>query len=366
VTVRVGIVGSRFAANLHALGLRQVPGAEVVAAASPNAEDAWAFHRRYEIAHVFADYQDMLDSGLVDAITVACPNDVHCEVTLAAAKAGKHVFVDKPLAVNLAECDRMIEACKAAGVVLMYGENLCFAPKYVRAKELADEGALGEVYYVRQLECHFGPHADWFWDVSRSGGGVLMDMGCHSIAFCRWAFDNASIESVSAEVGTFVHAQRTRGDDHSLVMMRFAPSEKHPRGGIGVAENSWARAGGLDDRLEIYGSSGMTVADIARGSALNTYSGAGYSYAGEKAPRTKGWTWTSFEDAWNYGFPQEMAHFIECIEQVKQPMLTGEDGRAVLEVICAAYESARTGARVALPFDTKVRRPVDLWLNRRA
>ena len=111
MTVRVGIVGSRFAANLHALGLRQVPGAEVVAAASPNAEDAWAFHRRYEIAHVFADYQDMLDSGLVDAITVACPNDVHCQVTLAAAKAGKHVFVDKPLALNLTECDRMIEAC---------------------------------------------------------------------------------------------------------------------------------------------------------------------------------------------------------------------------------------------------------------
>ena len=140
---------------------------------------------------MFADYQDMLDSGLVDAITVACPNDLHCEVTLAAAKAGKHVFVDKPLALNLAECDQMIAACKAAGVVLMYGENLCFAPKYVRAKELADEGALGEVYYVRQLECHFGPHADWFWDVSRSGGGVLMDMGCHSIAFCRWVFGNA-------------------------------------------------------------------------------------------------------------------------------------------------------------------------------
>jgi predicted dehydrogenase len=81
----------------------------------------------------------------------------------------------------------------------MYGENLCFAPKYVRAKELADEGALGDVYYVRQLECHYGPHADWFWDVKRSGGGVLMDMGCHSIAFCRWAFGNAPIESVSAE-----------------------------------------------------------------------------------------------------------------------------------------------------------------------
>ncbi len=364
MTIRIGIVGSGFVADAHAQALRQVPGAELVAAASPNSDHVWAFHARYGIQHAFTDYTDMLASGFIDAITVACPNDLHCEVTLAAAEAGKHVFVDKPLALNLEECDRMIEACRTAGVLLMYGENLCFAPKYARAKQLADEGALGEVYYVRQLECHFGPHSDWFWDVQRSGGGVLMDMGCHSIAFCRWVFGNAPVESVQAELGNFVHLARTRGDDHSLVTMRFAPTQRFPNGGIGVAENSWARAGGLDDRAEIYGSKGLTVADIARGSGLNTYSGPGYSYAGEKAPRTKGWTSTSFEEGWNYGFPQELAHFVECIDQAKEPLLTGEDGRAVLEIICAAYESASTGKRVALPFKTEALRPVDLWLRK--
>ncbi|MDO8617221.1 MAG: Gfo/Idh/MocA family oxidoreductase [Dehalococcoidia bacterium] len=362
MTVRVGIVGSRFVATLHAQALRQIPGVELVAAASPTPEHVWEFHRRFEIPHAFGDYKDMLASGLIDAVTVACPNDLHCEVTIAAAAAGKHVLVDKPLALSLAECDRMIAACKKAGVVLMYGENLCFAPKYVRAKELADEGALGEVYSVRQLECHYGPHSDWFWDVSRSGGGVLMDMGCHSIAYCRWVFGNDPIDTVYAEVGNFVHKERTRGDDHAVVMMRFAPSDRHPRGGLGIAENSWARTGGLDDRAEIYGTKGLTVADIARGSALNTYSAEGYSYATEKAPRTRGWTWTGYEEAWSYGFPQEMAHFVECIESGKRPMLTGEDGRAVLEVICAAYESARSGRRVTLPFNTNAARPVDLWL----
>src|SRR5213593_3451418 len=298
--IRVGIVGSRFAANLHALGLRQAPGAELMAAASPNAEDAWEFHRRYEIPHVFKDYKDMLDSGFVDAVTVACPNDLHCEVTLAAAAAGKHVFVDKPMALNPADCDRMIEACRRAGVILMYGENLCFAPKYVRAQELVREGALGDVYYVRQLECHYGPHADWFWDVNRSGGGVLMDMGCHSIAYCRWVFGNAPVESVYAEVGNFVHSNRTQGDDHALVVMRFGPGPHSPRGGVAIAENSWARIGGLDDRAEIYGSKGLTVADIARGGALTTFSEPGYRYAMEKSPRTRGWTWTSYDEAWNY------------------------------------------------------------------
>ena len=88
---------------------------------------------------------------------------------------------------------------------------------------------------------------------------------------------------------------------------------------------------------------------MGRGGALQTFSAQGYAYAGEKAPWTRGWTWTGFEEAWSYGFPQEIAHFVECIEQGKQPMLTGEDGRAVLEIICAAYRSARTGKRQTLP-----------------
>ena len=244
-----------------------------------------------------------------------------------------------------------------AGVLLLYAEQHLFAPKYVHAKTMVDEGALGRVHYVRHSWCHDGPHSDWFWDVEHSGGGVLMDMGSHSIALARWVFDNAPIESVSAELGRYVHRGRTRGDDHSLVLMRFAG------GGMGVAENSWARAGGLDDRAEIYGSQGLTVADLARGSALSTYSEPGYGYAIEKASSTHGWTQTAFEEAWSEGFPQEMAHFVECVREGQQPALTGEDGRAVLEVICAAYESARTGQHVALPFQTDARKPVDLWLG---
>ena len=363
MSIRVGIIGSRFVASAHAEALRQTPGVELTAVASPNAEHAWEFHRRFDVEHTFTDYKDLLSSGFVDAITIACPNDLHAQVTIDAAAAGKHVLVDKPMAMSLAECDRMIEACKKAGVILMYGENLCFAPKYVRAKQLADQGALGNVYYVRQIECHFGPHSDWFWDINRSGGGVLMDMGCHSIAYCRWVFGNTPIESVYAEAGNFVHGRRTQGDDHTVVMLRFARSKKHPRGGLGVAENSWARAGGLDDRAEIYGSKGLTVADIARGGALHTYSATGYEYAGEKTERTRGWTWTSFDEVWNYGFPQEMAHFADCIENEKRPMLTGEDGRAILEIICAAYQSARTGARVSLPLEADSRKPVDYWLK---
>ncbi|MDP2949175.1 MAG: Gfo/Idh/MocA family oxidoreductase, partial [Chloroflexota bacterium] len=296
--IRIGIIGSGFVAGLHAEALKAVPQAQVVAVASPTEAHARAFAEEHAISHAYTDYRRILARDDIDLITIACPNNLHRQVTVEAAQAGKHVVCEKPMAMNLEECDEMIEACRRAGVKLMYAEELCFAPKYVRAKALADEGALGRVYYVRQLECHYGPHSDWFWDVEQSGGGVLMDMGCHSIQFARWVYGNAPVESVYAELGTHVHGGRTRGEDHSLCVLRFAG------GMVAVAENSWARTGGVDDRAEIYGSQGLTVADLLRGSSLVTFSEPGYGYALEKAPRTQGWTFTMFEEAWNYGFPQ--------------------------------------------------------------
>src|SRR6185437_9609883 len=200
-----------------------------------------------------------------------------------------------------------------------------------------------------------GPHSDWFWKVERSGGGVLMDMGCHSIEFARWVFGKPRPLSVYAQLGTYVHQGRTRGDDHSVCIVEYEGDR------IGVAENSWARLGGVDDRAEIYGSAGLTVADLLRGSSLLTFSEPGYGYAVEKAPSTRGWTFTMFEESWNYGFPQEMAHFVRCVRDDLAPIESGEDGRQVLELICAAYESARTGRKVPLPFITDARRPIDLW-----
>ena len=130
---------------------------------------------------------------------------------------------------------------------------------------------------------------------------------------------------------------------------------------MGLIEESWARQGGMDDRAEIYGSEGVTYADLHHGSALETYSARGYGYAVEKAATTQGWTFTVFEELWNYGFPQEMQHFVDCIRDGTRPSVTAEDGRAVLEIIQAAYASAGSGARVALPFAKDPGKPIDLW-----
>jgi myo-inositol 2-dehydrogenase/D-chiro-inositol 1-dehydrogenase len=357
--VRVGIVGTGFISDLHAAAFKMIPETEVVAVASPTPGKARRFAQERGIPHAFEDYRDLLALKDLDMVTLALPNDKHAEVTVAAAQAGKHVVCEKPLCRNLEEADRMIATCKRAGVLLMYAEELCFAPKYVRAKTLVDEGALGNLFLVKQSEEHFGPHSPWFWDVNRSGGGVLLDMGCHSIEYARWVFGKPKIKSVRAQMGTYVHSDKTQGEDHCFCVVEYEG------GKVGLAENSWAKQGGVDDRCEIYGSGGFTRADLLRGSALLTYSEPGYGYAVEKAATTQGYTFTMFEEIWNYGFPQEMRHFARCVRGLETPIETGEDGKEVLRIICAAYESAGMDKVIRWPYEPRtVNKPIDLWLHR--
>lgn len=360
-TVRVGLIGSGFITAIHEESLRQVPGARVVAVASPGPGRAERFAGERGIPRWFPDYRGLLDLDEVDLVVLGIPNDLHCEATCLAAEAGKHVVVEKPMAPSLAECDQMIAACERAGVMLGYAEELCFAPKYVRLKSLVDEGALGKIHLVKQSEKHDGPHTAWFYDTKRSGGGVTFDMGCHAIEFFRWilggpAGPKATIRSVYAQMGTFVHGGRTDGDDEAILIFNFEG------GAVGLAEESWNKPGGMDDRAEVFGSDGQAYADVLYGNALRAYSRGGYGYAVEKAGSTVGWSFPIYEEIWNYGFPQEMAHFVECVRSGTAPREDGRDGRAVVEAIHALYASAGRGARVELPFTTDAPRPIDHWL----
>jgi myo-inositol 2-dehydrogenase / D-chiro-inositol 1-dehydrogenase len=353
--VRVGLIGSHFISSVHAEALRHCPQAQLVAVASPTPGNAEKFAQRFGIPHAFRDYHELLARPDVDMVVVGVPNDLHCPITLAAAAAGKHVVMEKPLCLNLAEADQMITACRGAGVKLMYAEELCFAPKYVRLKQLLESGALGKPTLLKQSEKHDGPHTAHFWDVNRSGGGVAMDMGCHAIEFFRWMLGRPPIASVYAHMTTMVHGDKTRGDDNAILILEFA------NGVTCVAEESWTKLGGMDDRAEVHGSDGVAYADLLHGNAIETYSRSGYDYAVEKAGTTTGWSFTMYEENWNYGFHAEMAHFADCVQNDKQPLVTGEDGRATLEAVFAAYESARTGRQVSLPFATTAKKPIDLW-----
>jgi predicted dehydrogenase len=353
--VKVGLLGSQFITTIHAESLKTVPDAEILAVASPSDGHAREFAEQHGIANHFTDYKKLLEMDEIDMIVLGLPNDLHCQATIDAAAAGKHVVCEKPMCLNLDEADRMIRACEQANVKLMYAEELCFAPKYVRLKQLLDEGALGEPTLIKQSEKHDGPHAQHFWDVDRSGGGVCMDMGCHAIEFFRWLLDKQKIRSVYAHMSTSVHADKTRGDDNGIIILEFE------NGCTAVAEESWTKLGGMDDRAEIQGSKGVAYANLLQGNSILTYSSSGYGYAVEKSGGTVGWSFTMYEEIWNYGFPQEFAHFIDCVKNDKEPIETGHDGREVLEVLFAAYKSAGCGQKIELPFQTDAAKPIDLW-----
>jgi myo-inositol 2-dehydrogenase/D-chiro-inositol 1-dehydrogenase len=185
-----------------------------------------------------------------------------------------------------------------------------------------------------------------------------MDMGCHGIAFCYWFLGRPAIKSVLCHMNTHVHGDKTKGEDDSICILEFE------NGAVGLVEDSWARRGGMEDRIEVYSSEGLTYADLHMGNALPTYSERGYGYAVEKAPSTMGWTYPVFEELYNYGFPQEMRHFARCVRGKVEPIATGEDGRVVQEALYAGYGSAASGRKVQLPFrPAGVKRPIDLWLN---
>ncbi len=342
--IGVGLVGAGLISDQHALAFQRVKGARVLAVADPDMARARKLAQTYGLDAAYDDARRMLERPDVDMVCIGAPNFVHRDIAVAAAEAGKHIVCEKPLARTMAEADEMIAAARRAGVKLMYAELICFAPRYVRAKDLMDEGAFGRVFQIRHGETHYGPHSDWFWDGRLAGGGVMMDMGCHSVEVIRWLYDKPTVESVTAVLGTFVHGDRTDLEDHALVTIRFAGDR------LGVIEGSWAKPGGMDDRLDIQGSAGTCHGDMMQQSSLLAYSDVGYGYSVEKGS-TLGYSYAIAEEYYNYGMPQEMQHFTDCVLDDRPPLETGADGRVSLEVVYAAYRSAAEGRTVTFPLE---------------
>lgn len=355
--IKLGIVGSGMIARVHCQALATVPGARVVAHCSPNPERRRRFAREMGIAASFPDHQRLLAEADLDAVVVATPNHLHAPITLDAIAAGKHVIVEKPLCLTLEEADSIIAAARRQGVLVCYAEELCFVPKYRRAKELADQGAVGRVYRVNQVEKHDGPYSPWFWQVAQAGGGILMDMGCHSIEFARWFLGKPPVRAVTAWMDTVLHSDKTEMEDDVILLLEFAGGQ------TALLESSWALRGGMDSITHVFGTEGVIHADLLKGMGLQVYSLPGY---GDYPPAARGWSFPDYEWSFENGYPQEDAHFVECLRSGAAPLEDAADGRTVLEIMLAAYASAAAGRRIELPYrPPAVTAPVDIWLQAR-
>jgi myo-inositol 2-dehydrogenase/D-chiro-inositol 1-dehydrogenase len=156
--VKVGILGSQFEADIHAASFKiALEEAAVTAIASPTPRNAANLAKRYGIPRVFTDYREMLKESDIEMVTIAAPNALHAQMTMDCAQGGKHIVCEKPLAMTIEEGVQMIHAARQAGGLLMHAEELFLAPKYLLAKEMADDGAFGKVHRVKQSEKPFGP-----------------------------------------------------------------------------------------------------------------------------------------------------------------------------------------------------------------
>jgi predicted dehydrogenase len=344
---RVGLVGAGHISRTYARALAAIPEGRAVAVCARHPESAERFAREHGLERAAASLDELIDA--VDVVCVNTPNALHAEQAIRAAEAGRHVVVEKPLATTAAEGRAVVEACRRAGVGLAYAEELAFVPKFVRAKEIVAAGELGALRYVTQREAHAGPHAPWFFSRDEAGGGVAMDMACHSIELVRWLLGKPACTSVTAQL----EARREDSclDDHAVLHLRFEG------GRSALCEASWALQGGMQSRLEVWGSKGTLETELLHATGLRTY-----RPEGERA----GWRAETADWLWENGYPQELSHFLRCFREGRTPEESGEDGVRVLEILEAAYVSAREGRSLALPAQLPaVERAVDHWLGDR-
>ena len=220
--IRYGIIGfGLFAERAIAPAIQTSPNSELVAIQKRSQEAAKSKAALHSIPYAFATAKDLLGSDFVDAVYIASANALHCPETLLAARARKHILVEKPMAVNSAQCRRMISACKKAKVKLMVGHMLRFSPLVHRMRDMVRSGLLGDVRFAR-AEFIFDSRMSqrsWFFDRKLSGGGPSFDVGVHGLDTLQYVLDDTVI-SVKSDLRP--RPSKTRTEESANVSLVFS------------------------------------------------------------------------------------------------------------------------------------------------
>jgi len=182
----------------------------------------------------------------IDTVVIGLPNFQHLQAVRLAAEAGKAVLITKPLGRNAEEAKEMLDLVEKHGVFHGYLEDLCYTPKTLKAVESVKNGALGDILWVRARETHPGPHSDWFWNKELSGGGAIIDLGCHCIEIAR-NYIGKDVRPVEVMCWADTQVKPIEAEDHAIALVKYAS------GAIGQFEVNWCFRGGMDLRDEVMG-----------------------------------------------------------------------------------------------------------------
>lgn len=304
----------------------------IVAAADPNEPLRRKVAETYKVERLYESYVDMVDKEDLDIALVTGDNAASADVVEKLAPAGVHAIVEKPMAATLAQADRMLNAARAAGTILMINWPTCWQPNICQAAEMCRSGDIGQVFYIRIRMAHQGPKeigcSEYFWgwlyDAEKNGAGALMDYCCYGAAFCRWVFGRPN-----AVQGVRGHLAKPYPvpDDNAIITMLY---DKH----IASTEASWTQVPGFHD-MEILGTEGTLRTDHGK-LRLWKAKGEPIEVALPELPP---------------GRRNCAEYIIHCLETGQQPegMCSPEISRDAQEILEAGLRSADTGQRIALP-----------------
>ena len=332
--MRIGLLGSGFIASFYANALQGKRGRdEVTVVYSRTQQSAEKFARTWNVAHATTNLQHAIEHDEVDVVIVALPNSLHKDAVLAATAAGKPVLCTKPLGRNADEAREMLAAVESAGVFAGYLEDLVYTPKTIKALKSVRGGAIGDVLWVRSRETHPGPHSDWFWNQEISGGGALVDMGCHCIEIAR-SFIGKDIRPVEVVCWADTQVHPIEAEDHAIGMVRYE------NGAIGQFEVSWTFRGGMDLRDEVAGTEGTIWLNHWLRTGMEVFSAGGEAdYVAEKAESSTGWLFPVGDEASALGYVDMFDDVLGALENGTAPTETFYDGYVVNAIMDAAYRS---------------------------
>lgn len=331
--IRIGLIGTGYIARRsHLPNFTAMDGVEVCALYNRTREKAEAANADFcgAKACIHDDWRALIDDPAVDAVVICTTVNLHSDQAIAAALAGKHVLVEKPMALTLDAADAMIAAAESAGVLLMVDHGLRFYPPYAEVHHVVRSGVMGPVHSIGMFAGHAGAErrgpegVPWYKDPGQ-GGGCFVDLGVHEVDMMRWLL-NRPIERVSAFFST--HKPRLHGecDDNAVVNLAFEG------GALGNIRESWTLKPGFERNTLIVLEGGYIT---IRGERVVVHE------ARRDEPRM-------LDIPGLPGHGIDKRHFIECIRTGSTPLTNGREGRETLRVVLAAIESARSGQVIEL------------------
>ena len=355
MTHGIGIVGCGMIANFHAEAIAGLENAQLIGATSRNPASAEAFAAERG-GQAFSSLDEMLQDDRIDVISICTPSGSHLDPAIAAAAAGRHVIVEKPLEISLARCDAIIAACEDAGVKLAGVVQSRFAPANRAIKEAVDAGrfgrlTLGDTYVKWWRPQSYYDSGGWRGTWALDGGGAYMNQAIHNVDLLLWFMGD--VKEVCGLTATLAH-DRIEVEDTGTAIVRFA------NGALGTLEATTSVHPGLLKRTEIHGDAGTAIVEHEHLTKWLFETAAEgddtvMERLGEKDGTTGGAADPKAISA--AGHRAQFADFLHAIETDGRPLVDGHEARRSVELILAIYQSQWTGRRVSLPLASDPERP---------